>query len=377
MGIDRSNYEAYYLDYLEENLDQKIVRELEIFLQLNPDLKEELDEVKLIALEEEKEVSSELKWQLKREEKTGLSYSDYLIISSVENVQNDVEKKQFSKLLSAQPKLLEELKYYEATKQHGSSEIVFPHKEKLIKKESKLIYWNWIKPLAAAAAIFLFVFFNSHLFTSSQYEPQRLVTEGGIQNIKNSSENILSETSINKKIVVQKKEVLKNSPVLETEIEREQLAIVESTKLRSESEKVQKTDTPFPIEEKEEWLKDKVGIEDVAEKNDMDDDQANEAAEEESSNINEFENNNLENGLIATNVESKETLENEPAPLKDFAKDRLKKKVLKNKSLKEFIVDEFVELTDNKVSVKTEKGEDGTNKLLAINIGNFSFSRKK
>lgn len=42
MKIDRSNYEVFFLDYIEGNLSPELVAELHVFLALNPDLDEEL-----------------------------------------------------------------------------------------------------------------------------------------------------------------------------------------------------------------------------------------------------------------------------------------------------------------------------------------------
>ena len=43
MQINRENYEAYFIDYLEGNLDELLVDDFIEFIKLNPDLKEELD----------------------------------------------------------------------------------------------------------------------------------------------------------------------------------------------------------------------------------------------------------------------------------------------------------------------------------------------
>jgi hypothetical protein len=43
MKITRENYEPYFLDYLEGNLDENLVDDFMEFLQQNPDLKNELE----------------------------------------------------------------------------------------------------------------------------------------------------------------------------------------------------------------------------------------------------------------------------------------------------------------------------------------------
>lgn len=46
MTISRNNYEAFFLDYIEGNLRADLHEELHVFLQANPDLASELDEMK-------------------------------------------------------------------------------------------------------------------------------------------------------------------------------------------------------------------------------------------------------------------------------------------------------------------------------------------
>ena len=42
MKINRNNYEVFFMDYLDGNLDESVVNDFIEFLQKNPDLKEEL-----------------------------------------------------------------------------------------------------------------------------------------------------------------------------------------------------------------------------------------------------------------------------------------------------------------------------------------------
>ena len=43
MKIDRNNYEQYFLDYLDRQMDPEQEKILLSFLEFNPDLKEELE----------------------------------------------------------------------------------------------------------------------------------------------------------------------------------------------------------------------------------------------------------------------------------------------------------------------------------------------
>ncbi len=50
MDINRNNYEAYFLDYRENNLTPGQVAELLVFLEQNPDLKEEFESFESFSL---------------------------------------------------------------------------------------------------------------------------------------------------------------------------------------------------------------------------------------------------------------------------------------------------------------------------------------
>ena len=67
MKIDRNNYEVYFIDYFEGNLNREEREELFQFLFLNPDLKNEFDEFEKNysnVPEDEYKYKSELKKQI-------------------------------------------------------------------------------------------------------------------------------------------------------------------------------------------------------------------------------------------------------------------------------------------------------------------------
>ena len=64
-------------------------------------------------------------------------------------------------------------------------------------------------------------------------------------------------------------------------------------------------------------------------------------------------------------------------PIDEFAKKKLKENVLKNKTFSETIVEELAEATNQKISFESVKNDNGNTEQYALNIGKFSFSRKK
>ena len=85
MEIDRSNYEIWLMDWLDGNLTDLQVEQLKIFLDENPELKEEFNELTLISLKPV-EKSFPYKDHLKKSiaDISG-SLFDYLCVAYLEN----------------------------------------------------------------------------------------------------------------------------------------------------------------------------------------------------------------------------------------------------------------------------------------------------
>ena len=66
--LTRSNYEIYFLDYHEGNLTESQRRELVLFLEQHPDLKEEFDSFVNVVLEPDTLTSFANKESLKKKE---------------------------------------------------------------------------------------------------------------------------------------------------------------------------------------------------------------------------------------------------------------------------------------------------------------------
>ncbi len=153
--ITRNNYEAYMLDYVEENLAPELIAELMLFLENNPDLKEELD-----AFEVHKLTPTELtllfKESLKKSEEliTPLNYEDYLI-KEIEGKNSKEETISLQLFLEQNPDAQKEYELYQKTKLVAST-IIFNDKKSLKKKEGMLIpMYVWY---SSAAAILLILF---------------------------------------------------------------------------------------------------------------------------------------------------------------------------------------------------------------------------
>jgi len=67
MEVNKNNYEAFLLDYIERNLSAEMTAELMLFLQQNPAIELGIEDFKIISLKNEEE-KFDAKNALKRKE---------------------------------------------------------------------------------------------------------------------------------------------------------------------------------------------------------------------------------------------------------------------------------------------------------------------
>ena len=175
MNIDRHNYEEYFLLYIDNelNVDQK--KQVELFVQENPDLEEELVMLKQSRLIPDDSIVFDNKHLLMKEEKMQYSsdpsvinlnnYEQWLIMY-VDDELNAEERASVEKFASAHQHILQEFDLFQQTKLE-LEEIAFPNKEVLYRKEKvvRVISMQWWKVAVAAvliisAGITLYSIFN-------------------------------------------------------------------------------------------------------------------------------------------------------------------------------------------------------------------------
>ena len=102
MKIDRSNYEAFFLDYLDGNLSEELRVELDVFLINNPDLSEELNDVRTTIADFDlmHKTGLEEKFAFKNDLKKSESFSVSLIIEEllVKELEGDLSQEEKSQL---------------------------------------------------------------------------------------------------------------------------------------------------------------------------------------------------------------------------------------------------------------------------------------
>ena len=164
--ITKNNYEAYLLDYVEENLSPELVAELMLFLENHPALKEDLDDFELHELIPS-EITLEDKTTLIKESNfVTQNNCEDLIIAEIENENTPETSKELHSFLANNPKKQTDFLLYQKTKLEAQP-VFIDNKKSLKRKNEKVIPLYWWYASAAAVIIILFLF---NVFIDSEQE---------------------------------------------------------------------------------------------------------------------------------------------------------------------------------------------------------------
>jgi hypothetical protein len=156
MHIDRSNYELWFIEYLDGNLDAVSEKEFSAFLLDNPDLAEELEGTEQARLDapltsfEKKETILKEKAEAVCEDR-----GDYLLIKQMEEGLTDEEERELTRCIEYDSNVLSRQKLFNLSRLHAPT-ISFPDREKLLRKKvSTRFFYQWTSAAAAALILFL------------------------------------------------------------------------------------------------------------------------------------------------------------------------------------------------------------------------------
>ncbi len=141
MKINRTNYEVYIIDYLDGNLSPQLQKELQEFLLLNPDIKQEFDGLNQVSLHADTQIFPD-KDLLKKEIESsiqGISEFDYLCIADLEEDITIQEKHELQNQLTQNIEKQTQYNLYLKTKLSSENSTKFPNKHLLKKEVESLI----------------------------------------------------------------------------------------------------------------------------------------------------------------------------------------------------------------------------------------------
>lgn len=163
--INIENYESFYLDYLEGNLNEEDSAALLAFLEMHPDLIVEDDALAYLPEAEFVALDNQAKQGLKfpdTEQKIGINNIEIFLIASVENQLSEAKSKELQAFIQANPSYAEELSLYQRSRLQADLSIVFEDKQRM-KKGGIIIpmYARFAAAAVAASVVIAFSVFNS------------------------------------------------------------------------------------------------------------------------------------------------------------------------------------------------------------------------
>lgn len=153
--ISRNNYEVWFIDYLDGQLDCGQVDQLLDFLNENPDLRNELEAaagIRLTITEDQMDNKDALKYSAT--DIPGVPHSDYRCIARMEGDLPPGENERFDEELAANDRLKSQFAAYEQTRLVPDDTIQYPNHGQLKRKVRVMGTW-WLSISSAAAVLLL------------------------------------------------------------------------------------------------------------------------------------------------------------------------------------------------------------------------------
>lgn len=176
--IDKYNYEAFLLDFVEGNLSAEQAKALENFLKRHPEIDADiflLDNVKL----KPDLTSFDRKTHLKRDESIPeLSKQDALLIGMLENSLTAEGKQAAEGLIQNNRDAAKAFAQYQNTKLQTDETLQYPDKNELKKKSSVFILS--IRQVGEVAAVFVGILVSVFVYLNrfdNQYQPESFVSQ--------------------------------------------------------------------------------------------------------------------------------------------------------------------------------------------------------
>jgi hypothetical protein len=246
MEINRNNYEAYFIDYLEGNLDEKFVDSFIEFIKLNPDLKEELTLFESVSAMPET-ISFNKKDSLYKEKYDSEKEFNDTAIALLEGDISDLEKLEFEVYLAKHPEKKKDAATFAHTKLKADESIVFRKKNTLYRKTlgKTILFWS---TRVAAILILAFAIFGLYRQTSTETIPVNHLAE--VENKTSEKDIEVVVSALQEKTEVTLQEKMDEAKPDEKEVipeKKSQESIRETTEPKLKKEEVAALRIPLEI----------------------------------------------------------------------------------------------------------------------------------
>jgi len=157
-SLTRNNYENWFVDYLDGHLSNEQLETLLDFLELNPDLKEELRGASNVSLPAGEESFDHKDLLLKSPvDVPGIAAIDQFCIARMENDLSEEEARKFDLRLDEDMELRGNYAAFRHTRLNPADKVIYPYKKELTKKT--VIFSPWLITAISSAAIIMLVWF--------------------------------------------------------------------------------------------------------------------------------------------------------------------------------------------------------------------------
>jgi hypothetical protein len=226
MNINRHNYEEYFILYMDNELSAEERRMVESFVQLHPDLKEELDSLPQYKLEPDAGIVYEGKEELMKEKVhspvTLSNYEEWLSLYTDDEL-NPGQKMLVEKFIAANPPAGKDFERWQRTKLPAET-VVFPDKNLLYRRDEKVRRISSFHWRAAAAVLIIIAGISAVLVLNNKPSGEKadVVVTNQEQAINPAENNNLRQVGDNtdKEVVSEKKKALLNIPFVAREKNR-------------------------------------------------------------------------------------------------------------------------------------------------------------
>jgi hypothetical protein len=151
MNINRHNYEAFFLLYVDNELSATDKKAVDVFVQENPDLQMELALLQKTVVKADDIVLEKKDWLYVEEDITALQET---LLLYADGELNGADKKSIEALIATEKAALVEWNILRNTKLQPDMEVVFADKQSLYRKEpGRVVPFKWWRVAAAAVLL--------------------------------------------------------------------------------------------------------------------------------------------------------------------------------------------------------------------------------
>jgi hypothetical protein len=148
MNINRHNYEVIFLMYVDNELSAAEKKDVQVFIEQNPDLQKELELLQQAVLNPTSVIFNDKSLLLKNE----VSVENLLLL--LDNEIDGAEKEKVTGLIASDASIAKEWGLLQQTKLHPNAAIIFDDKSSLYRRASeRVLDFNWWKVAVAAVLI--------------------------------------------------------------------------------------------------------------------------------------------------------------------------------------------------------------------------------